>query len=486
MQAQHAADQKLVKNNGATAVYQQPHAPVAAIVNNRNIIATAPGGAAPPRPPHPPQQQQRSTMVQARLDRRMQSAHRMAASASNSAGVGFEMPTRVGFPSSVVPPIAEHPTPNSHFDDSTMSWEEGSVMSAGRILNPSISRPRNRASRSRSNSPLERWHAGEEKLHDSWSNDGGKEGEQGPSPTLSNDDSMESPDSDHDLDNSNTSGGADQYLMMDMDVVGNNTEARSKQKPPRSFPRARKMIHHSAYHHAHNPRRVQLPEYYRSYNFGDDPTAIQPKIRKREDRDAASLSGTAFSSTSRTSLCSVSTRSFGAFSVQSAGAAGASVMTSSTQGSTQSAASAPPNLWEVDRQMHKKKRNVETHTDFMKLVQSPTQDDENLVKETILLSTANGGGNGGDGTPSAWKGEAKGVPHKVSISFRRLTLRTQVRELKELLEDDQPSRMTASSTVPPTPPFHGRTSAVQDLHLERKASSKKRKKKKGHHIRASI
>lgn len=370
-------------------------------------------------------------------------------------------------------------------------------MSAGRILvNPSISRPRSRTSRSRSNSPLERRYLGDEKspLHDSWSNDGGKEDEQDPSPSLSNDDSMESPDSDHDLDNSNTSGSADQYLMMDMDVVGNNTEARSKQKPPRSFPRAQKMSRHSAYHHAHNPRRVQLPEYYRSYNFGDDPTAIQPKIRKREDRDAASLAGTAFSSTSRTSLCSVSTRSFGAFSVQSAGAAGAaSVMTSSTQGSTQSAATAPPNLWEVDRQMHKKKRNVETHTDFMKLVQSPTQNnDENLVKETILLSTANGGrGNhhhGGDlGTPSTWKGEAKGVPHKVSISFRRLTLRTQVRELKELLEDDQPSRMTASSTVPPTPPFHGRTtSAVQDLHLERKASSKKRKKKKGHHIRASI
>ena len=190
---------------------------------------------------------------------------------------------------------------------------------------------------------------------------------------------------------------------------------------------------------------VQLPgEYFRSYGFNEDSEATKPKIRRRSTDDR-SIAGSRSSMASRSSVCSVSMADRSIFSASTGCSTYASVMTRSSQGSVRSVASAPPNLWEVDRIIKKSSRErlVETDTDMYKLP-SPARSLPNYLNDTMVKSYM-------IPREDAWMDEAKGVPHKVSISFRRLTLRSQVRELKEYLDDT--TKETATSDPPPRPPL---------------------------------
>jgi hypothetical protein len=211
--------------------------------------------------------------------------------------------------------------------------------------------------------------------------------------------------------------------------------------------------------------KVQLPgEYFRSYAFSDDPSASKPKIRRRDMAENRSLTGggsSHYSSQSRSSACNVSVVSRGAFSVSTGGSSHASCMTRSTQGSINSTQSAPPNLWQVDRQLEKtkSKRNFEADTDFYKFPPlSPSRslpggndsDLKQMLRETMTATFTTSRIPRGQ---SDWMDESKGVPNKVSISFRRLSLRSQVHDLEDCL-DESPSMTLAEKKHPPAPPLH--------------------------------
>jgi hypothetical protein len=137
-------------------------------------------------------------------------------------------------------------------------------------------------------------------------------------------------------------------------------------------------------------------------------------------------------------------------------------MTRSTQGSIHSTQSAPPNLWEVDRQLEKtksSKRNFEADTDLYKfpplsparsLPDGHDSDLKNMLRETMTATFTTSRIPRGQ---SDWMDESKGVPNKVSISFRRLALRSQVRDLEDCL-DESPSMSLAEKKHPPAPPLH--------------------------------
>jgi hypothetical protein len=144
----------------------------------------------------------------------------------------------------------------------------------------------------------------------------------------------------------------------------------------------------------------------------------------------------------------------------------ASVVTRSSVGSTQSAPAAPPNKWDVDRQLKKSvsQRSIETDTDFFKLT-SPAVSQSNATTSAKSFVLPHGGksNNAIKNNEEVWMDDAKGVPHKVSISFRRLTLRSNMLDLKEKIHVEhslgtstklpQTSNSNNNNHAPPRPPL---------------------------------
>jgi hypothetical protein len=200
---------------------------------------------------------------------------------------------------------------------------------------------------------------------------------------------------------------------------------------------------------------AKLPgEYFRSYGFDEDPDAVKPKI-KRRDLDDRSFGESRTSITSRTTIASVSIAEPSVFSVASGNSSHTSVVTRSSQASIQSAPAAL-NRWEVDRQVEKSsvQQSIDPGTSLFKLI-SPSP---NIGSNTLLSSSDDVNiSRKVDPNEEAWMNDAKGVPHKVCISFRRLTLRSNMRELRDNLTyeaatDPSPNRRRNFS-APPRPPL---------------------------------
>lgn len=161
-----------------------------------------------------------------------------------------------------------------------------------------------------------------------------------------------------------------------------------------------------------------------------------------------------------------------------------STKSAATIASTRTSASAPPNLWDVDKAKNNKHgssttgrvrrrhftddRTVASESCLLVSKQKQPEDIAEELHDTVLTSMlvqgnpmlAESFGGEGEQTQEEWMqflDLSKGAPHDVSASMRRIALRRQLGALHKVL-NEQPRRFVSSSSsssiVPPSPPLH--------------------------------